>query len=114
MLYLMFLNMSSASKLSVFSFTPKELSWGRAGGGGPFFSGGVCACAAGTLDVAAEAPIVPFVAVLDRGATDVFLVSSGTLPKYELFLLLPNQLLLFFLVRLGWLLMVAGEPGLSS
>jgi len=28
--------------------------------------------------------------------------------------LLPNQLLLFFRVRLGWLLMVAGEPGRSS
>lgn len=28
--------------------------------------------------------------------------------------MLPNQLLLFFLWRLGWLLMVAGEPGRSS
>lgn len=78
--------------------------------------GGVCARGAGTLDVAAEAPMVPFVVVLDRGvaAAGAFLASSGTLPKYELFLLLPNQLLLFFLVRLGWLLIVAGEPGLSS
>jgi hypothetical protein len=82
MLYLMFLNMSSASKLSVFSFTPNELSWGRAGGGGPFFTGGACVCGAGALDAVAEAPMAPFVFVLDRGAADaVVLVSSGTLPK---------------------------------
>jgi hypothetical protein len=82
MLYLMFLNMSSASKLSVFSFTPNELSWGSAGGGGPFFTGCACACGAGALNAEAEAPIAPFVGVLDRGAADaVVLVSSGTLPK---------------------------------
>lgn len=58
---------------------------------------------------------MPLVTVLDSGAAVEFSLPSGTLPKYELFLLLPNQLLLFFLDRLGaWLLMVAGEPGLSS
>ena len=58
---------------------------------------------------------MPFVAVLESGAGVDFSLPSATLPKYELFLLLPNQLLLFFLCRLGALLpMVAGEPGLSS
>lgn len=69
----------------------------------------------GILETGAGVPIVPFVAVLESGAAVDFSLPSGTLPKYELFLLLPNQLLLFFLCRLGALLpMVAGEPGLSS
>jgi hypothetical protein len=50
--YFMFLNMSCAPKLSVSSLTPKDLSSGRAGGGGPFFAGGA-GCGA-----------VPFVCVL--------------------------------------------------
>ena len=58
-------------------------------------------CADGILETGAGAPIVPLVAVLESGAAAVFSPPSGTLPKYELFLLLPNQLLLFFLVRLG-------------
>lgn len=59
-------------------------------------------------------PIPLFVTVLDSGVAVKLSLPSGTLPKYELFLLLPNQPLLFFLVRLGWPLIVAGEPGLSS
>lgn len=58
-------------------------------------------CADGILETGVGAPIVPFVADLESGADAMFSLPSGTLPKYELFLLLPNQLLLFFLVRLG-------------
>jgi hypothetical protein len=93
----MFLNMSSPPILSVSSLTPKDFSSGRAGGGGPFFLVG---CSAGCETVRA------------LGVGLVFSFTSGTVPTV---FFLPNQLLLFLLVNVGaWLLMVAGEPGLSD
>lgn len=95
----MFLNMSSAPQLSVSAPTPSVLSSGSAGGGGPF---GFADCTAGCETVR------PF----EYGAEMPF--PSGTDPAAKLFFL-PNQLPLFLRDRLGaWLLMVAGEPGLSD
>ena len=83
--------------LSVSALTPKDLSSGRAGGGGPFFLGG---CSAGCDTVRA----------LAAGLVDS--TPSGTVPTV---FFLPNQLLLFLRVNVGaWLLIVAGEPGLSD
>jgi len=81
------------------SLTPKALRLGSAGGGGPFFCGGD----EGVV-------LVPF----DWNAT--FSLPSGTEPITNvLFLLpLPNQLPLFFRDKLGWLLIVAGDPGRSD
>lgn len=98
----MFLNMSSAPRLSESSLTPNDLSSGRAGGGGPFFLGGCTGCTgcAGCETVRA----------LEAGL--VFSMPSGTEP---IVFFLPNQLLLFLRDSVGaWLLMVAGEPGLSD
>lgn len=83
----MFLNISSAARESVSSLTPSVLSSGSAGGGGPLGCGGC-----------------------------EFSFPSGTVPTPDeyAFFLLPNQLPLFLLDTLGWLLMVAGEPGLSD
>lgn len=97
----MFLNKSSAPKLSVSSLTPNVLSSGRAGGGGPLRVVGGAGCeTVRALDVSLW-PSTP----------------SGTVPTLPgaKFFFLPNQLPLFLLDRLGaWLLMVAGEPGLSD
>lgn len=95
--YFMFLNMSSAPMLMASSLTPNDVSSGSAGGGGPFFSGGV----------GGFTP-VPFV------VGPWFSFPSGTGPIMKVLFLLPNQLLLFFLLRLGWLFSVAGEPGRSD
>jgi hypothetical protein len=92
----MFLNMSSPPRLSVSSLTPKDLSSGRAGGAGPFFLVGCAGCET----------------VRALGAGLAFSTPSGTDPNV---FFLPNQLLLFLRVNVGaWLLMVAGEPGLSE
>lgn len=94
--HLMFLNMSSPPRLSESSLTPRDLSSGRAGGGGPFFLIGCTGCET--------------VRVVEAGLA--FSVPSGTVPTVFFF---PNQLLLFLLVNVGaWLWMVAGEPGLSD
>jgi hypothetical protein len=92
----MFLNMSSAPRLEVSSLTPKVASAGRAGGGGPFFTGG---------DIGAVC--TPFLWGF------LFSFPSGTDPINELFLF-PNHPLLFFLDRLGLLSIVDGDPGLSD
>jgi hypothetical protein len=81
----MFLNMSSPPRLSASSLTPKDLSSGKAGGGGPFFLAGCAGCET--------------VRVLVVGLA--FSVPSGTDPNVFFF---PNQLLLFLLVKVGaWL-----------
>ena len=91
--------MSSAPRLSESSLTPNDLSSGRAGGGGPFFLGGCTGCAG-----------CETVRALDAGLA--FSTPSGTEP---IVFFLPNQLLLFLRDSVGaWLLMVAGEPGLSD
>lgn len=94
----MFLNMSSVSRLSESALTPNDLSSGRAGGGGPFFSV-VCRAGCETVRVFWE----PGLAVS---------TPSGTVPTL---FFLPNQLLLFLRVNVGaWLFIVAGEPGRSD
>jgi hypothetical protein len=92
----MFLNMSPPPKLSESSLTPNDLSSGRAGGGGPFFFVGCAGCETVRVAGVGRGPSPP----------------SGTVPT-DFFL--PNQLLLFLLVKVGaWLLIVAGDPGLSD
>lgn len=92
----MFLNMSSAPRLSESSLTPKDLSSGSAGGGGPF---GLVGCAGWET-----------VRVVVPGLETT--LPSGTVSTT---FFLPNQLLLFLLDRVGaWLLMVAGDPGRSE
>jgi hypothetical protein len=95
-IYPMFLNMSPPPKLSESSLTPNDLSSGRAGGGGPFFLVGCAGCET----------------VRAVGAGRETSPPSGTVPTV---FFLPNQLLLFRLDNVGaWLLIVAGEPGLSD
>lgn len=104
-LYFMFLKMSSALNLTDSSFTPSVFISGRVGGGGPFGFGGGADWRRGWETVR----------VLCVGLA--FSTPSGTDPTAPAvkFFFLPNQLPLFLLVRLGaWLLMVAGEPGLSD
>lgn len=94
----MFLNMSSAPRLVVSSLTPKDLSSGSAGGGGPFFS-----CRGAGFEIAC-----PFTFGV------WFSFPSGTDPIANVLFLLLNQLPLFFLLRLGLLSTVAGDPGRSE
>ena len=96
----MFLNMSSAPKLIASSLTPNDLSSGSAGGGGPFFS---CKGAG-----------FPMVYPFTFGVW--FSFPSGKEPITNVLFLLPNQLPLFFLDRLGLrvLSMVADDPGRSE
>jgi len=100
----MFANMSSAPRLSVSSLTPKELRPGRAGGGGPLDLG----LGAGAACTMGCETVRPLKFVVEST------VPSGTAPTVNVFLL-PNQLPLFLLFRLGaWLFIVAGEPGRSD
>lgn len=108
--YFMFLNMSSAPSEYASSLNPNDLSSGSAGGGGPcFFCVCVCGCVCGCSwgGGAAFAGACPLV------WREWFSLASGSDPIKVLFLL-PNQLLLFLRVRLGWLCTVAGDPGRSD
>lgn len=90
-LHLMSLNMSSAPMETASSLTPRLFSSGRAGGGGPFFSG------TGAI----------------LGAAFSFSEFSSTRPTNIALFRLPNQLPLFFRLRDGLLSTVEGLPGLS-